>query len=72
VHHITTPGDALYGQELEPAEFAAKYSPSPSQVQSVVTYLSAAGFKNLQVEPNNLVISADGTAAAVRQAFNTH
>ena len=71
VHHITTPGDALYEQELEPADFVAKYSPSSAQVQSVVSYLSANGFKNVQIEPNNLVISADGTAAAVRQAFNT-
>lgn len=71
VRHITTPGDALYGQELEPAAFAAKYSPSSAQVQSVVSYLNAAGFKNLQVEPNQLMISADGTAATVRKAFNT-
>jgi pseudomonalisin len=71
VHHIATPGDALYGQELEPADFVAKYSPSSTQVQSVVSYLSANGFKNVTVEPNKLIISADGTAAAVRQAFNT-
>ena len=71
VKHITTPGDALYGQELEPADFAAKYSPSSAQAQSVVSYLNGTGFKNLQVEPNNLIVSADGTAASVRQAFNT-
>src|SRR6201999_3548987 len=70
VKHINTPGDALYGQELEPADFVAKYSPSSSQVQSVVSYLNANGFKNVAVEPNHLMISADGTAAAVRQAFN--
>lgn len=71
VQHITTPGDALYGQELEPAGFAAAYAPSNSAVQSVVNYLSAAGFHNVQVEGNNLMVSADGNAAAVRQAFNT-
>jgi pseudomonalisin len=71
VKRITTPGDALYGQELEPAGFAAAYAPSAAQTQSVVSYLGGAGFKNIQVEPNNLMISADGTAAAVRTAFNT-
>jgi len=71
VQHITTPGDSLYGQELEPADFAAAYAPSSSEVQSVVSYLSGAGFQNVEIEPNNLMISADGTAAAVRQAFNT-
>ncbi|MGA8072944.1 MAG: S53 family peptidase [Candidatus Acidiferrales bacterium] len=71
VQHITTPGAPLYGQELDPAGFAAAYAPSSSEVQSVVSYLSGAGFQNVQVEPNNLMIAADGTAAAVRQAFNT-
>ncbi len=69
--HIATPGDALYGQELEPADFAARYAPSSSQVQNVVSYLSSAGFRNIQIEANNLMISADGTALSVRQAFNT-
>jgi len=67
VHHITTPGDALYGQELEPADFVAKYSPSSAQVQNVVSYLSANGFKDVAVEPNKLIVSADGNAAAVRK-----
>lgn len=71
VQHITTPGDPLFQQELEPADFIASYSPSSAQVQSVVGYLTGAGFSNVQVEPNYLMIAADGTAAAVRQAFNT-
>lgn len=71
VQQITTPGTALYGQELDPASFAATYAPSNSAVESVVNYLTAAGFQNVQVEPNNLMIAADGTAATVRQAFNT-
>jgi pseudomonalisin len=71
VQHITTPGDPLFQQELEPSDFIASYSPSSAQVQSVVNYLTGAGFSNVQVEPNNLMIAADGTAAAVRQAFNT-
>ena len=68
---ISTPGDSLYGQELEPADFAARYAPSASQVQAVASYLSDAGFRNVQIEDNNLMISADGTALSVRQAFNT-
>ncbi len=40
-------------------------------MQSVVSHLNTQGFKNIQVEPNNLMIAADGTALAVRQAFNT-
>jgi pseudomonalisin len=71
VQHAGTPGDPLFEQELQPSDFVANYGPSSAQVQSVVNYLSAAGFTNIQVEPNNLMISADGTAGAVQQAFNT-
>jgi subtilase family serine protease len=71
VKRISTPGDALYQEELEPANFVATYAPSTAQVQSVVSYLTGAGFQNVQIEPNNLMVSADGTAAAVRTAFNT-
>jgi pseudomonalisin len=71
VQSITTPGNPLYGQELQPSAFAAQYAPSTAQVQSVVSYLNQQGFQNVQVEPNNLMISADGTAGGVNQAFNT-
>lgn len=71
VQNITTPGNPLYGQELDPTTFAATYAPSASAVQSVVSYLSSNGFGNIQIEPNNLMITADGTAQAVQQAFNT-
>jgi pseudomonalisin len=71
VQSITTPGNLLYGQELQPSDFLTKYAPSSSQVQSVVSYLNQQGFQNVQAEPNNLMISADGTALAVHRAFNT-
>jgi pseudomonalisin len=71
VQHITTPGDPLFQQELEPADFLARYSPSTAQVQAVVNYLTGTGFSNVSVEPNNLMVSANGTAATVRTAFNT-
>jgi subtilase family serine protease len=37
----------------------------------VVRYLKQAGFTNVVVEPNRLLISADGTAAMASQAFDT-
>jgi subtilase family serine protease len=71
VQSITTPGNPLYGQELQPSDFLAAYAPSATQVQSVVNYLNEQGFQNIQIEPNNLMISADGTALTVNRAFNT-
>ena len=65
------PQSASYGKFLTPKTFAAYYAPSAAQISSVVNYLSAAGFTNIVVEPNGLLISADGTAAMAESAFNT-
>jgi subtilase family serine protease len=71
IKNINDPNNALYGQSLTPAQFAATYAPSSAQVQQVVSYLQSEGFENVTVEPNNLLISADGTVAQASAAFNT-
>jgi pseudomonalisin len=71
VQSINTPGDPLYGSELSPDQFVATYGPTADQVQAATTYLAGAGFSNIQVEPNNLLVQADGTAATASAAFNT-
>jgi pseudomonalisin len=71
IRDINDPNNPLYGQSLTPAQFAATYAPSSAQVQQVVSYLQGAGFSNVAVEPNNLMISADGTVAQAEAAFNT-
>jgi pseudomonalisin len=71
IQAINTPGSALFGSSLTPDQFVANYAPTTAQVQSVTSYLSANGFSNVQVEPNNLFVTADGTVAAVQSAFNT-
>jgi pseudomonalisin/xanthomonalisin len=47
------------------------YLPTPAQAQAVVDHLRQAGFTNIQVAANRLVISADGSAANVKTAFHT-
>jgi len=54
---------------LSSAEFMAKHAPTAAQAQAVVAYLRAQGFTNIDVAPNNLLVSATGTAAAIRTAF---
>ena len=54
---------------LSSAEFMAKHAPTAAQAQAVVAYLRAQGFTNIDVAPNNLLISATGTAGAIRTAF---
>ena len=41
----------------------------PRRRQTVVAYLRAQGFTNIDVAPNNLLVSATGTAGAIRTAF---
>ena len=65
------PGSPTYGVRLTPAQFAAAYSPSAAAAQSVADYLVGAGFRNVQIAPNRLLITADASAAAAQAAFNT-
>ena len=71
IRNINNPANPLYGQSLTPAQFAISYAPGAAQIQQVVNYLQGAGFTNVTVEPNNLIVSADGTAAQASAAFNT-
>ena len=68
---MITPGNSLYGTSLTVNQFVAQFGPSAAQVQAVQNYLTNFGFSNIQVESNQLVIEADGTAAQAEAAFNT-
>jgi len=52
-------------------EFLARFAPTAAEAQAVAAHLRRAGFTNLRIAPNRLVVSADGTAATVRAAFDT-
>ena len=56
---------------LTHAAFVSQYSPTASQVQPVVDYLTSQGFTNIKVTDDNLLVSAQGTVAQAQQAFNT-
>ena len=56
---------------LTHAAFVSEYSPTASQVQPVVDYLSSNGFTNIQVSEDNLLVSARGTVGQAEQAFDT-
>ncbi|WP_054969345.1 S53 family peptidase [Alicyclobacillus ferrooxydans] len=71
IQAISSSTSPLCGQSLTPAEFVSKYGPSSSQVNAVTSYLNDCGFTNIQVSPNNLLVTASGTAAQVESAFNT-
>ncbi|HJU25546.1 MAG TPA: S53 family peptidase, partial [Rhodanobacteraceae bacterium] len=65
--YISKPGF----KPLTGAQFVARYSPSQAQAQAVVKFLKGAGFTNIKVAPNRILISADAPAANVQRAFKT-
>lgn len=65
------PSSPMFHATLQPADAVAMFSPSDDQVQAVVAHLSKAGFTNISVSSNKLVVSADGNAAAAQSAFAT-
>ena len=69
---VNQPGSVNYHHFLTPAQFKAQYAPTQAQVQAVVAHLTASGFRNITVAPNNLLVSADGTAANANAAFNAN
>ena len=56
---------------MAPADFTAQHSPTAEQAQAVVDFLNQSGFTNVNVAPNRLLVSADGTADIVQNAFQT-
>jgi pseudomonalisin len=58
-------------KKISRSAFVSQYGPTSAQVSAVSSYLSSQGFANIKVEPNNVLISATGTAAQAATAFNT-
>lgn len=58
-------------QTITPAQFNANHAPTPTQARAVANYLTRMGFRNVVIAPNQMLVSADGTAANARAAFLT-
>ena len=54
---------------LSSQEFLDRFAPTQKQVDAVVAHLRAAGFINVEVAGNRMVVTADGTAATAKAAF---
>jgi len=62
---------AASGSRLSAAAINSTYGPTAAEVAQVTGYLQQQGLHDVTVEPNNLVVTAAGTAAAVSAAFAT-
>lgn len=59
------------GAVLTPAQFDQRYAPTATSAAQVVAYLHRAGFSQVTVSANNVLITARGTAGAAESAFDT-
>ncbi len=58
-------------KHITSAEFLQRFAPGEQQVKAVVDHLTQAGFVHVEVAKNRMLITADGSAATVKTAFNT-
>ncbi|MBV8658797.1 MAG: S8/S53 family peptidase [Burkholderiales bacterium] len=55
---------------LTKQQFLSLHAPTAAQVQVVVNHLAQSGFRNIKVAPNRMLVTADGSAAVAKTAFN--
>lgn len=65
------PGSPSFHQFLSSQDSTALFAPTQEQAASVADYLAQQGFTHIQIAPNRLLVTADGTVGASRRAFNT-
>ena len=70
-NEVSTPGSSLYGQYLTPAQFAARFGATPSQITEVESSLRSHGLSPGPLSPNGLSIPVSTTAGQLEQAFST-
>lgn len=66
--------DILSGRSsarLTSAQVLERHAPTVEQAQAVADHLRQAGFTHVTIATNRMLVSADGTAATVRRAFDT-
>ncbi len=66
-----TPGSPNYHRWLTPQEFGARFGISDADLQTVTTWLTSKGFRDVKVANGRRSLEFSGTAAQVRSAFHT-
>ncbi|MBE1159672.1 S53 family peptidase [Dyella acidiphila] len=69
---VNDPQSPQYGKFLSGEQFVQQYGPTQAQVDAVVAHLKQAGFQNIAVSANRLLVNASGSPAAVAAAFRTN
>ena len=56
---------------MSSSQLSANHLPTSAQAQAVANFLKNAGFNNVSISRNRMLVSADGNAAVAARAFNT-
>ena len=64
-------GNPEFGRWLSGEQVLLDHAPLPERAQAVADYLTRAGFTDVNIEPNRMLLTATGTTKAIRKAFNT-
>ncbi len=62
---------SMVQHKMSTQQFVATYSPTSDQANKVAAWLTAAGFTNVTIAPNRMMVSADGRADTAQAAFKT-
>jgi len=69
--HVADLAAGRTNRHLTSAEVMQRHAPSTTEAESVATWLRESGFTNVRIAKNRLIVTADGTAQAAREAFHT-
>jgi xanthomonalisin len=62
---------SMVQHKMSTQQFVAAYSPTSDQANKVAAWLKSAGFTNVTIAPNRMMVSADGRADTAQAAFKT-
>lgn len=69
INNTVTPGSHGYRNYLSVSAFNKQYAPDVKEIRDITDYLASYGIQS-KVYPDNLIITANGTAGQFNQAFN--
>lgn len=71
ISQIHNPASPMYHHWLTPEAIGERFGAAAQDIDTVLAWLRAHGFRTGTVSPNRLAIEFSGTAAQVREAFHT-
>lgn len=69
LRELADPHSPNFRKYLNPADFAARFSPLPADVDAVVGFLQENGLNVTEVSPNRTLVEAEGTVSQLEMAF---